>query len=390
MPYKANWMKHENGVMALVIPRVLFCGIVNKDERPDFRLPGNMDAAWWQQAIETARLRKGKGKREAYLLKRHNGFIEADHIGYLDNITFENPHAYCDVVVTNPEEIKAVLRGERANMSAETDYERHFVWGLSLIQGQEGHFSEEIPELRVEGVSLEDPQAKALGAGASSALAKREPELVALAAAVNDPRRVNMLFSSEQQTELKKLIDAGVTGALAGEDFKKALNDGIKAALTAHKPEPKEPKAGEDAEVAKLTAELAKTRKEKSDVECQLALEKRKAEIDEKANEIKKAGNPLSLKAIKAQLAATETDEGFKERFEKLKAAKLSTDDPAGEPDPAQGDGKKGKLSREEAGAKYNAALKKHMDLGKSRMEAAELVAKEDPKLKEEFIAAFN
>lgn len=337
MPYKANWMKLENGVMALVIPRVLFCGIVNKDERPDFRLPGNMDAAWWQQAIETARLRKGKGKREAYLLKRHNGFIEADHIGYLDNITFENPHAYCDVIVTNPEEIKAVLRGERANMSAETDYERHFVWGLSLIQGQEGHFSEEIPELRVEGVSLEDPQAKALGpAMAAAALSAREPELVALTAARNTPRKPLMAFTEEQTKELNKLIGDGVKSALASDDFKQALN----AALPKQEPKaPESPKTGGDE-----SAEV-KLRKRAEQAEARIAELEGERELDAMVREYRAASGVLTDEQCRKALTALSTSEARKVKLAAMKTAKLSTDDPAGQPDPAQG---KKRLTAEE------------------------------------------
>lgn len=361
MPYKANWMKLENGVMALVIPRVLFCGIVNKDERPDFRLPGNMDAAWWQQAIETARLRKGKGKREAYLLKRHNGFIEADHIGYLDNITFENPHAYCDVIVTNPEEIKAVLRGERANMSAETDYERHFVWGLSLIQGQEGHFSEEIPELRVEGVSLEDPQAKGLGAAAAHALS-REPELVALAAAVNDPRRVNMLFSNEQQTELQKLIGDGTKSVLASDDFKQTLNTSVAEAVkTALAAQPKqEPKAPESPKTGGDESAEVKLRKRAEQAEARIAELEGERELDAMVREYRAANGVLTDEQCRKALTALSTSEARKVKLAAMKTAKLSTDDPAGQPDPVQGDGKKRLTAEEFLRAEFKAKKINH------------------------------
>lgn len=384
MPYKANWMKLENGVMALVIPRVLFCGIVNKDERPDFRLPGNMDAAWWQQAVETARLRKGKGKREAYLLKRHNGFIEADHIGYLDNITFENPHAYCDVIVTNPEEIKAVLRGERANMSAETDYERHFVWGLSLIQGQEGHFSEEIPELRVEGVSLEDPQAKALGpAMAAAALSAREPELVALTAARNTPRKPLMAFTEEQTKELNKLIGDGVKSALASDDFKQALN----AALPKQEPKaPESPKTGGDE-----SAEV-KLRKRAEQAEARIAELEGERELDAMVREYRAANGVLTDEQCRKALTALSTSEARKVKLAAMKTAKLSTDDPAGQPDPVQGDGKKPKLTKAEASAKYDAEVRARMAANSklTRAQAVALVNTELPELHAQFVAAFN
>lgn len=167
MPYGAQWAKVDNGVTALFVPGVVFAGMVTRAERPDWGLTADLDAAWWDKAVDTARMREGKGKKAAYLLLRHNGFLqpEAGHKGFLSNIRFEIPDAVADIYVTDPEEIAAVIRGERANISMEVDEGRFYVWGLSMIEGAEGHFSEEIPEFTVSGVSLKDPEYVAIMAG---------------------------------------------------------------------------------------------------------------------------------------------------------------------------------------------------------------------------------
>jgi hypothetical protein len=336
MPYKAHWREGENGTTELVVPGVLMGSFVTADERPDFALPGDMDAAFYARAEATAKQRKAKGKREGYLLKRHNGFLEAGHTGYLENSTFAAPYYRADVVVTNPDEIRATLRGERANISMESDYTRDFIWGLSLIEGAEGHFSEEIPEFRVEGVSLKDKQAANLGQAAGAALHAPEPELVALTAARNDKRTT--MFTKEQEAAIGQIVADVLTKARA--DDKKERDEAIKAALTAHKPEPKEPKAGEDAEVAKL-------KKRAEEAEAKLAEVEGERELDGMVREYRAANGTLTDAQARKALCALSTSEARKVKLAAMKTAKLSTDDPAGEPDPAQGDGKKLKTTPE-------------------------------------------
>jgi hypothetical protein len=343
MPYKATWKRLANDVMALSIPGVVIASTVVKGEPRAQHWTNALTPQWWNLAADTAKTREAKGKFAGLILKRGvSTHVAPDIGGHYANLRWETPYARVDMLVTDPEEIGAILRHERTQLSIDGDPATYFVWGVELTRGDEGYFSEDIPELRVEGVSINDPEfkeAQRTAAAALSSIKAAEPELVALSAA----RKENdMALTAELHTEVKNLIDAGVTSALASEDFKKALNDSLKAALAAHKPEPKEPKAGDEAaEVTKLKADLAVSKKAQADAECKLALAERTRLIEEKAHEIKKAGNPLALSAIKAQLAKMETDEGFNERVTTLKNAKLSTDDPAGEPDPAQGDGKK-------------------------------------------------
>lgn len=345
MPYKATWKKLANDVMALSIPGVVIASTVVKGEPRAKHWSNALTPSWWGLAADTAKIREAKGKFAGLILKRGvSTHVAPDIGGHYANLRWETPYARVDMFVTDPEEIGAIMRHERTQLSIDGDPAAYFVWGVELTRGDEGYFSEDIPELRVEGVSINDPEfkeAQRTAAAALSSIKAAEPELVALSASRKEQE---MAFTGEQTTELNKLIDAGVKSALAGEDFKKALNagvaEGVKAALTAAKPEPKEPKAGEAEETLKL-------RKRAEEAEAKLAEVEGERELDGMVREYRASNGVLTDIQARKALCALSTSEARKVKLAAMKTAKLSTDDPAGAPDPAQGDGKKPKTTPE-------------------------------------------
>jgi hypothetical protein len=268
MAYQAKWITVENGVTALLIRDVVMASYLMRGERPDQSRGWmtDLDDAWWQEAARTAANREHKGKFAGLIFKR-NVFTHQDPFvaGRFERLRWERPYAKADFVVTDPTE------------------------GVELIQGSEGHFSEDIPELRVAGVSVRDREFKELQDAAVTAARLRAPDadLVALAAA---PQETQM-FTPEQIAQIKQIVQELLQGGGQPQmaQMQKAVDDAVNKAVQAavaklpKQPEPAKAdpaKPGTDPEAARLKTELEKVTLAASQTEARLAELERDREID--------------------------------------------------------------------------------------------------------------
>lgn len=341
MAYRARWIELDNKVIALRIDGVVMAMFVTADERG-----AQMDDNWWAKAVQTATERESKGKRAGLVFKR-NVFTHTDPLvaGYFTNLRWNRPDAKADLVITDPEEALAVIRGERTQLSIEAQVDRNLVWGVELIQGSEGHFSEDIPELRVENVSLEDPECKQMvNAAGATRLRAPDEDLVALAA---QPRKEQeMKLSAEDRAALVKDLQPEITNAAKAavtEGLKAATPEivkGVSAELAKGKPDPKKDAGPPD--VVKLAADLEAEKVRGIELEAKLAQHEKRAEIDDYVRKLRAKDCPLDDEKIREQFAKLTTKEGREQCFAKLEAFKVNNDDlPA---DPVTGRGGKGDL----------------------------------------------
>ncbi|MCP4549232.1 MAG: hypothetical protein GY835_22495 [bacterium] len=151
MPYKWKYNK-DKGELTLLNAEVM--SFVPDTDRPDFKMKkGGVDAKWLTEAANVLGAKEAKGKA-AYLFLRHNEDGKAaDIVGRVRNAKWEEPWIRGDYVVTNPEVIGKLARGELPERSAEFQYPNHNIYGLSLTMGEEGHFSEELPALELAETS---------------------------------------------------------------------------------------------------------------------------------------------------------------------------------------------------------------------------------------------
>ncbi len=142
--FALDWTTVDEGILVFDVPVMSLLG---KDERPDFRMVADIGGEWFRKAMNTFRDLKAMGKLPR-LLRRHNKpTLEADVIGRLLELRWEEPWLKADALVTDPEAIDQVKRGELPSLSAEFTPDRFYLWGLSLIGGEEGHFDRELPDL---------------------------------------------------------------------------------------------------------------------------------------------------------------------------------------------------------------------------------------------------
>lgn len=148
MRYKAK--KIDKG---LLVQNVELMSYVTKKDRPN--MSREVDIAWLNKAVET--FLSQKPNKLPRLLRRHNEpGNPAEVIGTVDNLRVEGDWLVGDILVTEPQAQAKLLRGELPSRSAEFSPGRHLFWGLSLIDGEEGHFDQVLPDLRVEHLRKED------------------------------------------------------------------------------------------------------------------------------------------------------------------------------------------------------------------------------------------
>lgn len=133
---------------AVRVRNVEVMSLIRPEERPDFAMsePG-VDTVWLKSAIAMAQQLQAEGKYPKLFLRHNKPYEEAPVIGRLENLRWEAPWIVADVVVTNPEAIEMLKRGELPTRSAEFNYATRHLWGMALIQGEKGHFDTEIPEM---------------------------------------------------------------------------------------------------------------------------------------------------------------------------------------------------------------------------------------------------
>lgn len=267
--------KTEKG---LVVRDVELMSYVSRAERP--KMSVDVDRQWLQKAVDVyyARL-PGKLPR---LLRRHNySTLPAEVIGTVENLRVAGDWLVGDLTVTEPAAIDKLLRGELPSRSAEFSPGRHLFWGLSLIDGEEGHFDDSLPDLRVEH------------------LAKIESD--------NDIQDDLVCLSyKEPDMELKEQL-----AALQAE------NAELKTKLA----------AAEDPEVKQVIEKLTKAHE---DEKIRLAAENTKAvaelevklDIETKTNDLKALGCVLTTKQIRTKLAKADSAGARKAIFDMLSLVK--------------------------------------------------------------------
>lgn len=344
MAYRARWVELENKVTALRIDGVVMAMHVTADERGT-----QLDDAWWAKAVQTASDRESKGKRAGLIFKR-NVFTHADPLvaGYFTNLRWERPDAKADWIITDPGEVLAVIRGERTQLSIEAMLNRFLVWGVELIQGSEGHFSEDIPELRVTGVTVDDPECKHMvQAAGATRLSAPDEDLVALAAL---PRKeAEMKLSTEDRAALVKDLQPDMANAA-----KAAVTEALKAALPELKaevvklaaPAPAPATGGATPDLVKLAKDLESERVRGAELEAKLAAFERKDEIEGYVRKLRAKNCPLDDDKIREQFGKLSTKEGREQCLARLESFKLATDDAPADPDLARKAG--GPLTREQ------------------------------------------
>ena len=151
MPYDFDEL--ANG--SLVIKDVEVMTTLAMEERPELiKLGRGIDMAWLRKTIEVFEQLKATGKRPFLLLRHNKKDRAAEVIGRLDNLHLANNWIVADVLVTNPDTIEKIKRGEMPNRSPEFSPGRNLIWGLSLIEGQEGHLDSRLPELVLKELVL--------------------------------------------------------------------------------------------------------------------------------------------------------------------------------------------------------------------------------------------
>lgn len=357
MAYDASWITVENGVTALFIRDVVMASYVSDAERG-----WTLDDEWWVKAEDTAKMRESKGKFAGLIFKR-NTFTHTDPFtaGRFEELRWKRPYALANWIVTDPDEIAAIIRGERTQLSIEAQLESHLVWGVELIQGSEGHFSEDIPELRVKGVSVRDPEFKELRTATATAARLKQPDRE-LAVALSTGARLMEgnpppagpqpaptpapAFSPEQAAEIKKIVMDVIKELQQGQpQMSKAEIEKIVLAKLG-KPAASKPNT-DDPNVARLNAELDAVNTDKAELTSRIAQIELDREIDGYVAKLTKNGHPKSEDELRADFAKLTTSEGRKQMFLRLDAFKLNRDEPP--TDPVSGRGSGGSVDEEYA-----------------------------------------
>lgn len=274
---------------SLVIKNVEVMTTLAMDDRPELKKRGHgIDMVWLKKTLDVFEARKTIGKLP-FLMRRHNKpDREAEVIGRLDNLHLANDWIVADVLVTNPEAIEKIKRGEMPTRSAEFAPSRNLIWGLSLIEGQEGHFDSKLPELVLEELVL----LKAADDICHETL-NRTIEL----------KEQQMPLTDEDLVKLGSLIDSAVEKAI---DKKLAKAD----------PKPKvDPKPGEEdieGDVALAVSGL------KDSYNADLAKLTAKNEVDTYIVALNSKGVIYTDNQLRKLFAGKKTTEGRKELFLRL------------------------------------------------------------------------
>lgn len=351
MAYDAQWITVENGVTALFIADVVMASYLTAAERPDFGIDVDLDDTWWANAENTAAQRESKGKFAGLIFKR-NTFTHTDPFtaGRFENLRWRRPYALADWIVTDPVEIAAIIRGERTQLSIEAQVHNHLVWGVELIQGSEGHFSEDIPEMRVQGVSVQDPEFRELKTATATAARLKQPDrelAVALSKGVRlmedtppaggqpPAQQPAPAFSPEQTAEIKKIVMQVIEELQQGQatmskaDIEKIVVAKLGTTRTAAK--------ATNPDVATLSAELDAVNTDKAELEARLVKIELDREIDGYVAKLAKNGHPQPEDKLREQFASLKTAEGRQQMFARLDAFKRHTDSPPEDPESGHG-----------------------------------------------------
>lgn len=123
---------------------------ISKQERPDFRKAVDLPMMERMVANYYARKTHPTLPKTAQLFRRHNRpDFPADVIGTIESARVDNGWIRGDILITNPEARAKALRGELPNRSPEMDVMRDLLWGLSLIDGEEGQMGDTLPDLKL-------------------------------------------------------------------------------------------------------------------------------------------------------------------------------------------------------------------------------------------------
>lgn len=384
----------------LLVPRTELMTFISPDERPDFGMGAvGVDETWLQAAAKTAAIMAAKRKLPR-LLERHNSFIlPADVIGRVLGMRYERPWLIGDALITNPAACGKAARGEYPSRSAEFLFEDRYVWGLSLICGQEGHFDEELPdfvlaeqadidELRKLGSDPARPRARRAMVALPFSLQltpAKEPDMADNPATTDAPganpkpgdkpadKPADVGSLDERFGRYKQECDARFANI---ESAIKALQSGgVQApavpaipALPGTPVAPVVPQpqalAADKAEIARLTAALAATEAERkaalasqaAAVAAQARAE-RALQVERDVADIRAAGSPLLVDDLRARLSACAGAEAYGLTVKHLKSLPTAPTDSL-PPDPV----KAGRVALE---AEYASIVKAHAAQGK-------------------------
>lgn len=361
-----RWQKDERGNQELVVLDVPVMTYNTYEEHANWPTGLTIGDGDFKEMVDCWKASRAKGKVGAHLMLGHNQpEKEAPIIGRLDNVRFERPWLRCDVVIKDEEAQKMALNDQLPNWSAEFYPKANVLWGLSLIQGQEGHHSEEEADFLLgEEVEAEVlAMLKARGAEGVKLLSAKANRPFKLTKDEEDNMGIEEILE-----ELKKMnsrieeLGTRVDG-MAG--------DGTEANADDEQPEKSEDEEGklaedEEAEKNNVGPEHVGEIEEKAGLKRANA-RINKLEVGKLAAEVKAAGCHLPEAEIEKQLSKLKTSEGRREAAERLKAL----------PKPEAGD-----LAKEGAdggGTQDVKMLRAKLDAGAAKIAKEELSHIKDP-----------
>ena len=331
--FALDWKRVEEGLLILDVPVMSLLGM---DERPDFDLPIDLDGNWFLRAIKTFEDLKLTGKLPR-LLRRHNHQeLEADVIGRLLNLRWEEPWLKADALVTEPEAQEQVLRGELPSLSAEFDPHRAYIWGLSLIGGEEGHFDRELPDLLLKDeevgekklAKIPEERRSLLLAGTMKLMEEemtdkeKRDKIVADAKKKVDDKVKAVKAAKKKLEEHKPAEDiAALTEAfMSFKDEVMARLDNLEAEV-----EVETPVVEEETETEKETEEA---KKEAKDTLKRLTKLETDVKVGSMVLQLRGKNHPMKDEELRKKLGECKSGEAREERFQRLLAQPgVPTDD---------------------------------------------------------------
>lgn len=333
----------------LFVPGFESLGLISIDERPDFWLDKDIDAAWMELAVDTGRLQEAKQKF-ARLLLRHNGWMpgdEADVIGRIFSLTWVPPFLNSDIFITEPSAQGMAARGELPSRSAEFKPDSHLVWGLSMIKGAEGQFDEEWPDFVLRNKTGIDDLRKLSATPAGQRervnLARLYGGAIVSAAMIRNANRrkpampdqpadtpANDSGSTNPEAPTLASVATAVTALQEGQAAQAAVQlRTVELLERLATPAESTPADGEETPVQVLTRRLS----ESNVLTAQLKVENW---VQRNAQELLDGGCPLTRAEIRKQLLEPKTDEGRQYKLEALRGKPaLPSDDLPAEDDDA-------------------------------------------------------
>ena len=113
-----------SGEPAIRVFDIEVMSMLTPDERPEFMLAEAIDGKFFNDVVSLFDQKEAKGKSTHLLLRHNKPNEEAEVIGRLERLRWEEPWLMTDAVVTNPEAIAKLKRGELPCRSAEFDPDR--------------------------------------------------------------------------------------------------------------------------------------------------------------------------------------------------------------------------------------------------------------------------